>query len=110
VDLGDLFGAAPYLGPTPSARRSPAEQAASFLALFLLPVIDFCVVLFADVEEHPRLAMAAMPLGFALLSYLAARRLGANVAYAVLLTLGCGLLCLCASVIAAMVNAFFGFL
>jgi hypothetical protein len=91
----DLF---PIVPPGLPGERSPeltsGQRSAAGVASTVLPTINFVLVLFVGFASHATVALAAMPLGSAVLAYLLSRRLSTPIAWAIVLAMGCAAFCL----------------
>jgi hypothetical protein len=77
--------------------------------LTAFPVVDFLVVLLAELYLHPWVAMVAMPAAFGLGALALCRMIRASFAATVAIALGCAALCFAASGAALLVGVFASF-
>jgi hypothetical protein len=110
VDFFDILAAALPGGFGPRSDRSPSEQLAAFLTVFMLPLIYACVVFLTSLDGRPMLAAVGLPVAVGALSYLVCRRLSASAAYSLWLALGCAGMCMFWAACAIFLNLFFAFL
>jgi hypothetical protein len=108
-----LFDLIPLVPPdlpgSPREDRSLGENVAGAIAMALLPVADFALVLFDGIWSNWTIALAVLPIGFALASGVLARLLGSTVGWTLMVAFGCGVACFIASGIAAMLRVFGSF-
>ena len=89
MDLFDLF---PVSGPEGLGKRrklTREENIASFAVAIGLPLVDFCLVLFAGLAKHPAVAMVWLPLALTALGAVVCRHLRVGTGQAIMLVLGC---------------------
>ena len=85
--------------------RPANEQAASFLALFGLPLLSVIVLLGTGLVEETHLSLKLFPLLFAALAALLCRVLDVSFSWGVIHTLGCAAMCWLAAVVVGLVGA-----
>lgn len=110
MDFFDIVAAAFPGGFGPRSDRSPSEQLAAFLTVFLLPLMYACIVFLTNLDSRPMLAAVGLPIALGALSYLVSRRLSASVAYSLWLALGCAGMCMFWAACAIVLSLFFAFL
>jgi hypothetical protein len=91
VDLFDVLSSMFYPGTASSRRRSPTENLAAAIAVFLLPLVEVGVTLLFHLKD-PMLVCIVLPLGFGGLAYFVSRTL-VSVGYSLWLALGCAGTC-----------------
>jgi hypothetical protein len=92
MDLFDVLSAMFYPGQTASRRRrSPSENLAAAIALFLLPLVEVGITVIWHLKD-PMVVCVVLPLVFGALAYFVARTL-ANAGYSLWLALGCAATC-----------------
>jgi hypothetical protein len=113
MDPFDLFPVVPPELPGGRSARSPAEQAASGVALGVLPILNFVLVLFAGLAAHTTLILVVMPVVSAILAYFLSRRFSAPLGHSILVGFGCAAGCLvgngCALLLAALASFYSNF-
>ena len=107
MDFFDLFSALPFAIPNPpGSGRSLQEQIAGAIGLFVLPTVDFLIVLLSNLYENPTVALIVLPIAFSVGAVIVCRFLKLPAGWTTLVTLGCLALCMTASM-AALVLAVF---
>jgi hypothetical protein len=107
MDLLDLI---PIVPPTLPGERSPglkpAQRFVARAASTALPVISFVLVLFVGFARHIAVALVALPLASAALTFLLSRRVATPIAWAIVIAAGCAAYCFVGSGFALLLHAF----
>jgi hypothetical protein len=106
MDLFDFFPVSGPEGLGPRRKLTPDENIASFLVMIGLPLVDFCLVMFAGLAKHPGLAIVWLPVVLVALGALICRRLRVGTGQAVMLLLGCGFWCFIVSLCVVAMESF----
>jgi hypothetical protein len=110
MDFLDFFAFFPIKVPgEPSSERSVAENVVGAVGVGVAPVIDFIIVLSANLWEQSTIALFVLPAAFALGTLLLCRSLQVSTASTVMVTLGCAAMCFVASGAAFLLGIFFSF-
>lgn len=110
MDFLDFMNLLPVNMPgDPSRERSMAENVTGAVGLGVAPVVDFIIVLSADLYEHSTIALLLLPAAFTLATFLLCRRLQVSTAWTVVVSLSCAGLCFAASGTAFLIGIFFSF-
>jgi hypothetical protein len=106
MDFFDIFSVFPPSLPGSASRRSPREDLAGAFGLMLFPMLDFFIVLFAELYKHPTVAGVVLPVGFGATSVLLCRLLRISTGWTLVVSLGCVALCLVGSMSALLLGVF----
>jgi hypothetical protein len=85
----DFFDFIPIEPGGVSRDRPRNEEFAAALTLVLLPILDFCLVMFGGLADQPKFAMVWLPLLLVALSALIARQARVRTWQAFVMVLGC---------------------